>query len=313
MMISRWSFCGSIAAAAVAGSAPSVGAELAAIRVGTLGTDATLEAYYGTQAGILQRAGLSVETSKISGGGGAMAAAILGNTLDSGFVSLLTVAQARLRGVPLFALAPAVIAATARPTTVMCQAKDATFRTGAELNGKRIAVSTLNTETSVAAQAWIEKTGGDPNSVQFVEMPFPVMAEALARQRVSAAMIAEPFVSAGRDEIKLLADAFAAIAPNVMLGVFAATSSFVSQSHDTARRFVTGMAATARWANVHAAETAAMLVKYTGLDAATVARVSRPTFAETLDPVYITPLLEAAQRYGVLKTPIKAADIVATV
>ena len=43
------------------------------------------------------------------------------------------------------------------------------------------------------ARAWIQATGGDPDKVTFLEVPFPQMEDALRQQRVDAAFMVAPF------------------------------------------------------------------------------------------------------------------------
>ena len=43
--------------------------------------------------------------------------------------------------------------------------------------------------------AWLEKRGVDPKKVEFLEIPFPQMADALFQKRVDAVWNVEPFVT----------------------------------------------------------------------------------------------------------------------
>ena len=43
--------------------------------------------------------------------------------------------------------------------------------------------------------AWLEKRGVDPKNIEFQEIPFPQMADALLQKRVDAVWNVEPFVT----------------------------------------------------------------------------------------------------------------------
>ena len=83
------------------------------------------------------------------------------------------------------------------------------------------------------------------------------------------------------------------------------------QAADVAHRFVQAMVESAHWANTHHAETAAILAKATDLDPATIATMTRATFAETMTAAQIQPAIDVAYRYGRLKEPLDMRDIVA--
>ena len=67
---------------------------------------------------------------------------------------------------------------------------------------------------------------------------------------------------------------------------------------------------TARWANGHRADTARILMPFTGIDAATFASMERSTFADTLSRDLLQPPIDVAYKYGQLKAPLDAKQIV---
>jgi len=67
----------------------------------------------------------------------------------------------------------------------------------------------------------------------------------------------------------------------------------------------------AHWANTHHAQTAAVLAQNAGLDAATIATMTRSTFAESLTAPEIQPAVDVAFNYGRLKERLDMRTIVA--
>jgi NitT/TauT family transport system substrate-binding protein len=63
----------------------------------------------------------------------------------------------------------------------------------ADLNGKVIAVNQLKGFGELVTRAAIDDQGGDSSTVQFIELPFPQMIEAVKTGRVDAATVVEPF------------------------------------------------------------------------------------------------------------------------
>ena len=64
-----------------------------------------------------------------------------------------------------------------------------------DLEGKTVAVNTLNNIAEVVVKAALEKKGVDPESLKLSEVPFPEMRPRWPRASVDAAFSIEPFVT----------------------------------------------------------------------------------------------------------------------
>ncbi|HTJ24826.1 MAG TPA: ABC transporter substrate-binding protein [Candidatus Limnocylindria bacterium] len=296
------------AAAFAAASTLRARAAEGTVRIGVVASDVSAEPYYADANGFYARAGLQAQIEALAGGG-AIIDAVASGSLDVGFANLTSAAAARQRAIPIALLAPATVYTSKAPITVLVKARGSPLRSGADLRGKTLAVSTLRGELQVAASLWIDKTGGDARSVHFVELPFASMAPALAGGRVDAAMITEPAMTIQKDRIELLADAYDAIADEFLIGGWVAASAWAKS--DAARRFGGAMAETARWANAHRAQTAQILAARIKLDPAVARAMVRATYGERLTPQTIQPVLDAAAKYGSLRSPMQAAELIA--
>ena len=286
---------------------------LTPIRIGIIGyADATSLPVYAQASGTFKKYGLDATVTPFNGGG-AIVAAVAGGSLDIGFSNNVSAAAAIQRGIPVMVIAPAaVFDEHAQPDNALVKAHGSKAKSGADLNGKAVAVTTLGGGLQLAASAWIDKTGGDSKSVHFVELPNSEMGAALKQGRVEAAMVSEPALSQAKasGDVDLLADAFAAIAPRYTLGVFVTSKAWVAANPDAAHRFVQAMVETARWANTHHAETAKILAPLLGVDVATFANTARSTYGDSLSVAMMQPQFDIAYRYGQLKTPFDARQMV---
>jgi NitT/TauT family transport system substrate-binding protein len=299
-----------LAGAAALGAASTLPAQAAdvTVRIGVVASDVSAEPYYADAGGFYRRAGLQAQIEALSGGG-AIIDAVASGSLDVGFANLTSAAAAHQRGIPVTLIAPATLYTSKAPITVLVKARGAPLRTGTDLHGKTVAVSTLRGELQVAASLWIDKTGGDAKSVHFVELPFAAMAPALAGGRVDAAMITEPAMTIQKERIELLANAYDAIADEFLIGGWVAAAAFAKS--DAAQRFATAMAETARWANAHRSQTAEILAARAKLELSVVRAMVRAAYGERLTAQTIQPVLDAAAKYGSLRTPMQAADLIA--
>ncbi len=261
-------------AGALAQSAPPA---LTPIRVAVIGyADATSLPVYAQAAGIFKKYGLDATVTSFNGGG-AIIAAVAGGSLEMGFSNLVSAASALQRGIPIIVLAPAAIFDDKNPVdNALVKAKGSKLKTGADLAGKAVAVTTLGGGLQLAASAWIDKTGGDSKTVHFVELPNSEMPAALKAGRIDAAMISEPALTQAKADVDLLADAFGAIAPRYTLGVFAASKSWVAANPDAAHRFVQAMV------KLHAGQTpiTPKRQKSSRLSSAPTQRASQPPHAQ---------------------------------
>jgi NitT/TauT family transport system substrate-binding protein len=282
------------------------------IRAAVIGyADATSLPLYGEASGIFKKYGLDAKVTSFNGGG-AIIAAIAGGSLDVGFSNLVSAVSAIQRGIPVMVLTPAsLFDRKERGDNLLVKTHGSKIQSGADLTGKIVAVTTLNGGLQLAASTWIDKNGGDSKSVHFVELPNSEMSAALKQGRIDAAMLAEPALSQAKADVDVLGDAFAAIAPHWTVGVFVASKSWVEANPDVAHRFVQAMVETARWANTHRNETARILSPLLGVDPAVFSTMVRSTYDDVLTAQHLQPQLDVAFKYGQLKTPFDARQIVA--
>jgi NitT/TauT family transport system substrate-binding protein len=285
-------------------------APLMPLRVANLGyTDASALPVYAANNGTFKKYGLDATVTTFNGGG-AIIAAIAGGSLDAGFSNITSAVAAIQRGIPIVVLTAANLTSTANSDAQLMKARGSKLKTGADLNGKIIAVTTLGGTLQLGAEQWIDKNGGDSKSVHFVEVPSSNMAAALKQGRIDAAMMSEPFLTEESADVEVLANAFAAIAPEWISSVFVASKAWVTANPDAARRFVAAMHETGRWANAHHADTAAILSPLSGVPLATFAAIKRTAYTDKLTRALLQPGIDAAVRYGALKSPFDTGEIV---
>lgn len=117
----------------------------------------------------------------------------------------------------------------------------------ADLEGRTLAINTLNTLGHVMMVAAFERAGIDPATVEIVEVPFPQVAPALERGEIDAAWVGEPFATFAERDL----GAVSLSDPNSDLGLilddpiffetpgagFATTGSFADQNPNTIAAF----------------------------------------------------------------------------
>jgi NitT/TauT family transport system substrate-binding protein len=280
------------------------------IRVATTLNDSGAEVYYAQDKGFFEKAGLHVEIVPIASAG------LLGSSVASGAIDIAetgisVIATAPQRGLPFVIIAPAGVYSSKAPTTGLIALKNATFKTGADLSGKTIAVRDISSPAYVAARAWIDRSGGDSKTVKFVEIPDYDVAGALEAQRIDGAVIAEPDLqnAIAGGAFRMIAPVYNAIGNDVLLGGYFTTTAYMQAHPDIVRTFAAVLAQTARWANKNQRESAAILAKH----AKSRVDPAMPRIAYTDHPtaLLVQPTLDAAAAYGQLSASFPAGELFA--
>jgi len=283
------------------------------VRLATIASDIFGEPFYGQDAGLFKRAGLNVELSVFTNSG-AVGTAVAAHAADVGVYDVVGISAAVEQSVPITMFAAGSLFATSTPTAMLCVAKASTLRAPRDFANKTIAVSTLHGLSDAATRAWLARAGVSAANIKIVEIPFPQMAASLERGTIDGAVIAEPFLTAAKLAGELaVGNVFDAIAPAFYQTGWIAAPDYLSANPDIARRLVEVAYTIARWANDHHEESGSIIAKYAKLDDATARAMTRTAYATSLDYRRIQPLLDVAATYGLIKRPIKAAEIVTVI
>jgi NitT/TauT family transport system substrate-binding protein len=311
-MLSRSRFMGLTSASLAAAMPFSARAQSPGVlRVASTASDSYAEALYATDQGIFKAHGLDTDL-QILASGAAITAGVAAGALDIGITNALPLITAVQHGIPFLYLCPGGI--INQGEIGLCVSADSTIRTGKDLEGKTVASSSLNDINVVAIKAWTDQQGGDSSKVHIVEMPFAQMAVAVRRGTIDAAPIAEPALSAAKKEGGLrilLPPIFSVFGNDFMVGGWFSTADWISANKDTARRFVSAIYDTARWANSHPDESAAILAKYAKLDPSVVKNMNRAPYGTSMRPNMVQSVLDLAYKYKAVDRPYKAADVIA--
>ena len=300
--------------ATVAGSLPrAIRADDAIpLRVATATSDSYGEEFYAQDGGFFERAGLRVTPSIFLNGAQCLTAVISGNA-DVGLTNPVSLAQAIGHGVPITAFAGGCFYSSTAPTTALFVARDAPYRTAKDLEGQTIALLSIKDFSLASVDLWLAEGGVDPSHVKAIEIPGPEMPVALQRGTIAAASIPEPYIAASPVPLRILAKTFDWIAKKFYIDVWATTRMFLAQNPVAVRRFAAAIYETARWANTHHDATAPILAKYAKMQPAVIERMTRASYDTTISADALQPPLDAAYKYKIIDSPVRAAEVIARI
>jgi len=279
-----------------------------AVSVGVIPIIDVAPLYLGVQKGIFAKHGLVV-TPKPAQGGAAIVPAVLSGENQFGFSNVVSLLTARDKGVPLISVAGGssstgdpqadVNAVLVGPGSALQSAKD--------LEGKKVAINSLNNIGDTTIKTAVKKAGGDPTKVRFVEIPFPDMPAQLTNKTVDAVWESEPF----RTQIlgtggRILFDNLTETYPKLQIAQWFTSEKLRKESPAVVAQFIAAMNESLEYATAHGDEARATLGTYTKIPAAVAAKVVLPNWSTTLDKDSTKAIGEAAQLRGTLT---KAPDV----
>jgi NitT/TauT family transport system substrate-binding protein len=261
------------------------------------------------ELGYFTSAGLSVEITLINGGA-ANTTAVIGHVVDVGTTNTGTFCNSHPRGIPLTIIAAGALYLSSAPTTVLVVAKTSSINTAADLKGKTIALPTLGESAEAGLMKWIDVTGGSSAATKFTEIPSVQMVAAVNDGRVDAALLQEPFLAAGKSSVRKIAQPYDVVAPRFLNTAYFSQDDWIAQNPATAAKLAAVLRRSAVWANNNDTAIVPILAKYSKMDPAVIAQVTRARHGESLQPALIQPVIDVMAQYKFSPARFPAADIV---
>jgi len=296
--------------AALAAGVPRAGrAQTAPVRIGVNPIDSYPVVRFAQDRGYFSDAGLDVQLTTILAGL-RMMEAMSGNDIDVATADVIQLGNAFNHGLPFAIFATTGLYKASNPQLALCVARTSSVQTAKDLQDQPIGCISLTSLTTLSLREWLRQGGADATRVKLVEMPYPLMAPALVRGTVAAALLAEPVLTMEKDVIRILTDPFTRVGSTFYVGCEIAKRDWIVTNRDVARRVARALFAAAAWANDHHDEASALMAKYSNTDVEQIRTMTRPIFATSLDPRLLQPPLDIAYRYGVLTKPVRAEVLV---
>lgn len=240
---------------------------LAPLKIGVLKMAALTNPWTAKERGIFRKHGLDVTLVEFRTGNEAIAAH-RGGSVDIILSIPGTAMTAVERGFDLLAISQNEVAKEKGPDSGSVQVlKDSPYRTLADLAGKKIAVSSLHSQKTVAMQMLFRRAGVDLGTLQLVEIPFPSQVDVLKSKQVDAVNTVDPYttqlIASGMGRV--VAWDYADSIPEQPLGAWFAKSTFVKSNPGVVDRFNAAIKESIDYMMADPQRARAEVVEYTGL------------------------------------------------
>ncbi len=217
--------------------------ELSPVRVTSIGFCNEVYLWWGQEHGIFADHGLDVELVP-SQGGAAAVAAVMSEATDfaftNGFTSLISLSQ----GFPLKFVSAAYESAPPGQPQVqgVWVSADSDIQSAEDLVDKRIGVNELGGINQIVTSQWLRAMGVDPKDVNFVALPLPQLAAAVADGQIDAAQVPIQNLGESADVLRSLGDPYQDGPGRVLFAGYVTTQKWFEENADLAEAFHASLA-----------------------------------------------------------------------
>jgi len=284
------------------------GKQVDAVKVGVIPIVDVAPIYLGKEKGFFssRKIELTLESGQ---GGAAIVPGVVSGQFQFGFSNVTSLMVAQNQGVPIRGVANGV-ASTGKDGEdfgAVVVKGDSPIRSAKDLAGKKVAVNTLKNIGDTSVRASVRKAGGDPSTVEFVEIAFPQMPAALDAGQVDAAWVVEPSLAAVKAKGgRIIASNFVDVAPDLTVALYFTSEKLQADNPDLVKRFQEAMRESLAYADSHPDEVRKVLTTYTKIDAATLSNLVLPRWPADPNRASLEALAGLSEQDGLFT---KAPDL----
>jgi NitT/TauT family transport system substrate-binding protein len=300
---------GGAPAAVQARPARWLSAHLTTVKVGYVPIVDFLPLYVAINQGYFTQQRLKADLVPMAGGA-TIIPALQGGSLDLGISNPLSVLIAADRG-----LSPLIVSAgsfedRARPTHAILVANGSSIHSAADLEGKTVAVPTLNSLPHIAVEQWMKDHGADPSRVRFTELTVTEMLAALTHGQIDAAIEAEPFIKQGEAiGARVLAFPFAEANKLTYTAGIVALRPYVVAHKSLVARFSRAYNRAIDFIESHDAQARAILAKYGGIPRHLAATMNLPVWKKHTKTSFLQYWLKVGQTWHLVTRNLNVTQL----
>jgi NitT/TauT family transport system substrate-binding protein len=285
--------------------------DLTKVSVGVIPIVDCAPIYLGDKQGFFKEEGLQLDIQTATGGA-AIVPGVVSGSFDFAFSNLISVMVSKDKGLDLKFVANGVSTTGEEGNDIggVVVPAGSGVKSAKDLAGKTVSVNNLSNIGDTTIKSVIEKDGGDPRSVKFVEVAFPDAPAALANKQVDAAWILEPFLSKAVSEGgTIVSSNFVEMSPELDIAGYFTKGDTIKGKADLTAKFTRAMNKSLEYAQAHPQEVRDIVGTYTKIDEATRAKMILPRYRVEFNQDAFKTLGDAAAKYGTLAKAPNAGDL----
>jgi NitT/TauT family transport system substrate-binding protein len=295
-----------------AGGGTAGSAQVETLKVGVIPIADVAPLYLGMDKGFFEEEGLKLQP-QLAEGGAAIVPSVVSGDYQIGFSNTTSLIIAASKNLPIQIISQGVLGGetTEEAWDGVIVPKGSDIKDIRGLEGKTVAVNTLNNVSQVVVNTALKKAGADYTKVKYVEVPFPDMNAALESGRVDAAFQVEPGYSGGLAAgSKNISNAYEEMAPNYTVATYFASKQYIAEQRAVVDRFVRAMQKSLDYASSNPDEARAIVGTYTEIPQEVLDKMNLPIWKADLNEQTIQLTIDTAQKYGFIEEPPSLDDLI---
>ena len=263
------------------------------------------------EKGLFKAEGLELETVPMAGGA-VIVQGVTSGDLQFGWTNVVSMYQAHVEGFDFkFIAGGAINARGSNETHAIVVGVNSPIKVAKDLEGRTVAVNTLNNIVHLMAMAWVDNHGGNSSKVKFVEIPFPQMEPALVAGKVDAISVQEPFaaVAARRPETRVLSNPWGDVLPRFLIASWFASDKWLQKNRSAAQAFVRALQRGVDAVRADKESARAAMIKWAGLNPDFAGKIGVPQFEKTIADKDLQVTMDLTYKYKMISKPLKAKDV----
>jgi NitT/TauT family transport system substrate-binding protein len=263
--------------------------EMTSISVGVVPVVDVAPLYLGISKGFFEEEGLDV-TPVVAQGGAAIVPAVVNGDQEIGFSNVVSLMLAQTQDLPVTIISQGIQATddADNDTAAIAVPADSDVQEPADLEGKTIAINTLNNISQLTVTAALDSEGVDTSTLNFVEVPLPDMVGQLEAGQIDAAGLVEPFVTTGKDAgMRMIIYDRVATEPEMTVATYFTSDSYLESNPDQVDAFVRAMNRSLEYATENPDEARQAIADYTEIPPDVLERVVLPLWQTDLNQASI--------------------------
>jgi NitT/TauT family transport system substrate-binding protein len=281
------------------------------IRVGAIPIVDVAPLYLGIEQGIFDKHQLEVEPF-LAQGGAAIVPAVVNGEAQFGFSNITSLLQATGRGVPLALVAPGP-GATGNAQddfAAVVVPADSPIQSSADLAGKRVAINSINNISDTVVRESVRLAGGDPSSIEFVEIPFPDMPAAVSTGQVDAAFAVEPSATVGESQgLRRVSAPYTETDDDLTVAGYFTSDQYAAENPEVVQRFTDAMVEAQQYAQDNPDQVREVLGTYTQISPEVAQQLTLPTYQSEINRESVEKLLQLGEQDGIIEGDVDLSQL----
>ena len=287
--------CGSSGSPTPSGGA-SGGGSVDQVKVGVIPIVDVAPIYLGAKKGFFDKRNIKV--SMESGqGGAAIVPGVASGQFQFGFSNVTSLIIAKSKNLPIKVVAAgnSSTGVDGKDFSAIVVKADSPIQSAKDLAGKTVSINTLKNIGDTTVRQSVQKAGGDPSSVKFVELAFPDMPAAVKEGRVDAAWVVEPFVTIAKQQgDRVIASNLVDTFPKLQISTYFTSEQTAKSNPDLVKRFTEAMNESLTYAQEHPDEARDFLSSFTKIDPSVAKEMTLPLWEPGVNKESLQKLADLA-------------------